>query len=139
MTRVGFYLLGTDDAEQRLHIAARLTDKAFQRGHRVYINTADQQQAEHMNQLLWSFRPSSFLPHGLAGTDDSDRIAIGFGDNPADHDDLLINLDLQIPGFFSRFTRVAELVSRDPASLKALREAWQFYKQRGYPLEKHDL
>jgi DNA polymerase-3 subunit chi len=51
----------------------------------------------------------------------------------------LINLQLGIPDFFSRFQRVAEVVTQEPASLSALRESWKFYKERGYQLEKHDL
>ena len=53
--------------------------------------------------------------------------------------DLLINLQLEIPGFFSRFRRVAEVVTQDASSLEALRRSWTFYKERGYQLEKHDL
>ncbi len=56
-----------------------------------------------------------------------------------DHNDLLINLQLDVPPFFSRFQRVAEVVTQDDASLTALRQSWKFYKDRGYQLEKHDL
>jgi len=139
VTRVGFYVIQTSDAGQRLHVAARLADKAFQQGHQVFINADDEQQARELDQLLWSFRPSSFLPHGLAGEEHSAAIAIGWGQEPQSHNDLLINLTLDIPSFFSRFNRVAEVVTQDPHSLAALRKSWTFYKNRGYQLEKHDL
>ncbi len=117
----------------------RLADKAFQQGHRIFINAVDEAQARTLDELLWSFRPASFLPHGLHGQEHSDTIAIGWGQEPDNHNDLLINLQLDIPSFFSRFARVAEVVTQDPASLQALRESWKFYKERGYQLEKHDL
>ncbi len=139
MTRVGFYVVQTGDQGQRLHVAARLTDKAFAQGHRIFINACDKAQAQELNQLLWSFRPSSFLPHALNGEEHSKHIAIGWGQEPQTHNDLLINLNLEIPAFFSRFNRVAEVVTQDPASLAALRKSWSFYKERGYQLEKHDL
>ena len=139
MTLVGFYVVQTAEAGQRLQVAARLADKAFQRGHRIFINATDEAQARELDQLLWSFRPASFLPHGLIGEQHSDTIAIGWGQEPNNHNDLLINLQLQIPPFFSRFQRVAEVVTQEPASLAALRESWKFYKERGYQLEKHDL
>ena len=139
MTRVGFYVVQAADQEQRLQVAARLADKAFQRGHRIFIHAADEAQARTLDELLWSFRPASFLPHGLQGQEHSDTIAIGWGQEPLDHNDLLINLQLDIPPFFSRFQRVAEVVTQDPHSLQALRESWKFYKERGYQLEKHDL
>ena len=139
MTRVGFYVVQAADQGQRLQVAARLADKAFQQGHRIFINAADEAQARTLDELLWSFRPASFLPHGLQGQEHSDTIAIGWGQEPLDHNDLLINLQLDIPPFFSRFQRVAEVVIQDPDSLQALRESWKFYKERGYQLEKHDL
>jgi DNA polymerase-3 subunit chi len=139
MTRVGFYVVQAAEQGQRLQVAVRLADKAFQQGHRIFINAVDEAQALALNEMLWSFRPASFLPHGLQGQEHSDTIAIGWGQEPADHNDLLINLQLGIPAFFSRFARVAEVVTQDAASLAALRESWKFYKERGYQLEKHDL
>jgi DNA polymerase-3 subunit chi len=139
MTRVGFYVVQAADQGQRLHVAARLADKAFQQGHRIFINAADETQARTLDELLWSFRPASFVPHGLHGQEHSDTIAIGWGQEPQDHNDLLINLQLDIPSFFSRFQRVAEVVTQDPDSLQALRKSWKFYKERGYQLEKHVL
>ena len=139
MTRVGFYVVGNADPGFRLSVAARLTDKAFRQGHRVYLHAADEQQARQLDELLWGFRPQSFLPHGLVGSPDAEQVAIGWGDDPGQHDDLLINLQLGIPGFFSRFHRVAEVVTQDPDSLAALRQSWRFYQERGYHLEKHDL
>jgi len=139
MTRVGFYVVQAAEQGHRLQVAVRLADKAFQQGHRIFINAVDETQARMLDELLWSFRPASFLPHGLHGQEHSDTIAIGWDQEPQDHNDLLINLQLGIPSFFSRFARVAEVVTQDPASLQALRESWKFYKERGYQLEKHDL
>lgn len=139
MTRVGFYVVQAANQAQRLHVAARLADKAFQQGHRIFINASDEEQARALDELLWSFRPTSFLPHGLHGSDSADTIAIGWGQDPEAHNDLLINLQLNIPSFFSRFQRVAEVVTQDPESLAALRKSWKFYQERGYQLEKHDL
>ena len=139
MTRVGFYVVQAAQASDRLQVAARLADKALAQGHCIYINAVDKAQAEALDDLLWSFRPASFLPHELAGQEQSDQIAIGWGQDPGNHNDLLINLQLDIPAFFSRFKRVAEVVTQDQDSLAALRQSWVFYKDRGYQLEKHDL
>ncbi|MFC1579201.1 DNA polymerase III subunit chi [Pseudomonadota bacterium] len=139
MTLVGFYVVQAADQARRLDVAVRLADKAFQRGHRIFINAADEAQARSLDELLWTHRPASFLPHGLCGEEQDDTIAIGWGQEPQGHNDLLINLQLDIPPFFSRFQRVAEVVTQDPQSLAALRRSWKYYKERGYQLEKHDL
>ena len=139
MTRVGFYVVQAAGEAQRLLIAAKLTAKAFGQGHRVFINASSEAQATELDQLLWNYRPGAFLPHDLHGGEFSEQIAIGWGQDPASHDDLLINLQLEIPPFFGRFHRVAEVVTQDDASLNALRASWKFYRERGYQLEKHDL
>jgi DNA polymerase-3 subunit chi len=139
MTRVGFYVVQAAGQEQRLQVAARLADKAFQRGHRIFINAVSEAQARELDDLLWGFRPASFLPHALHGTESSEPVTIGWGQDPETHDDLLINLQLDIPRFFSRFHRVAEVVTQDAKSLDAMRRSWQFYRERGYQLDKHDL
>jgi DNA polymerase-3 subunit chi len=139
VTRVGFYVVQQPGQDERLRVAARLTDKALRRGHRIFINAASEQQAAHLDDLLWSFRPASFLPHALYSAQATEPVLIGWGQDPGEHDDLLVNLDLDVPRFFSRFHRVAEVVTQDEDSLAALRRSWRFYKDRGYALEKHDL
>ena len=139
MTLVGFYVVQSTQPGDRMRVAARLADKAFSRGHKIFINASDETEAKQLDELLWSFRASSFLPHGLFGQEHAETIGIGWGQDPDQHNDLLINLQLAIPPFFSRFARVAEIVTQEPASLDAQRQSWKFYRERGYQLKKHDL
>ena len=139
MTRVDFYVVKTSGAEARLSVAARLTEKALGRGHRVFINCDSQGQLETLDDYLWRFKPSSFVPHSPASSDAEEQVVLGFEDTPGSHNDVLINLALAPPSFFARFGRVAEVVTQDDSSLQALRDAWRHYKDRGYPLTKHDL
>ena len=53
--------------------------------------------------------------------------------------DVIINATRSIPGCFSRFGRMAEIVTHDEAAIAASRDAWRFYRDRGYPLAKHEL
>ena len=139
MTRVDFYVVKSSGAEARLSVAARLTEKALARGHRVFINCDSQSQVDTLDDYLWRFKPSSFVPHCPASSDAEEQVVLGFEDAPGSHNDVLINLALAPPSFFARFERVAEVVTQDENSLQALRDAWRHYKDRGYPLTKHDL
>ena len=139
MTRVDFYVLQTAEQTERLRTAMRITDKAFSQGRRVFINAADRNQSTALDEQLWRFRPASFLPHALHGAEQAEPIAIGWGQEPDGHNDLLINLQLDVPSFFSRFERVAEVVTQDPDSLAALRKSYRFYRERGYELAQHRL
>ena len=144
MTKVGFYILADSAADSRLRLALRLTEKAFQRGHRIFIHCENESQAGELDDRLWTERPASFLPHVLLGSDSPEPslappITLGWGQEPIDHDDLLINLQSSVPNFFSRFKRVAELVNQEPSRLQSLRDSYRFYRDRGYPLEQHKL
>ena len=94
---------------------------------------------DKLDDYLWRFKASSFIPHCHATSDATERVALGFEDAPGSHNDVLVNLALAPPSFFARFERVAEVVTQDEDSLQALRDAWRYYKDRGYPLTKHDL
>ena len=141
MTRVDFYILegGASDARQRY--VCRLAEKAWQQGNKVYIHTGDPALSARMDELLWTFRQDSFVPHGLDDDPATDEagIHIGHGEEPRHHDEVLINLSSEIPLFFSRFQRVAEVVDADEQNRKDGRERFRFYRDRGYPLASHSI
>jgi DNA polymerase-3 subunit chi len=139
LTRVGFYIVDSTERDSRLRLALRLTDKAHQRGNRIFIHAASEDEARWLDEQLWAFRPSSFLPHALVTDEPAEQICIGWGQEPRQHDDLLINLQLAVPPFVGRFQRVAELVNQEPERLEALRASWRHYKSRGYAVEEHRL
>ena len=141
MTRVDFYLL--DDATEGGKDAAvcKLAHKAFRLGHRVYILTQDHEAAQRLDRLLWTFSAGSFIPHGLgARPADADMpVLIGQEEPPTAHEDVLIQLTPQVPEFFSRFQRVAEVVDGNDDEKKQARERFRFYRDRGYALQTHNL
>ncbi len=143
MTRIDFYILEGGDAKGGALVACRVAEKAYLAGHRVYIHADDAHQAEQLDELLWTFRQGSFVPHQrLAAGEQADALTpihIGWGGEPEPHDEVLINLAADVPLFFSRFERVAEIVSADDAGKQRGRNRYKFYRDRGYPLETHNL
>ncbi|MBT8135836.1 MAG: DNA polymerase III subunit chi [Gammaproteobacteria bacterium] len=141
MTRVDFYILDDDSGDGLQRFACRLVDKAWGRGMRCFINTATPDQAARLDELLWTFRDISFLPHAIAPAAESARLAalIGNDSEPDTELDLLINLSPEVPTWFSRFERVAELVDNHDDRRKAGRERFRFYRDRGYQLESHNI
>ncbi len=139
MTRVDFYVVADESPDARLQVAARLAEKAHRQGHALFINTCSESEAAALDELLWTFRSGSFIPHDPISENPKGSVVLGWGQEPEGHDDVLINLALTPPAFFSRFQRVAEVVTQEATALEAMRDAWRFYKDRGYPLQKHDL
>ena len=142
MTRVDFYVLPTEAPRNRALLACRLAEKAFSQGHRVYIHTGSEQQSQELDDLLWTFRQGSFIPHAITGTETAENAAVLVGHQPepaGNHLDVLINTAQEVPLFFGRFERVAELVDQQPGTLQQARERYKFYRDRGYELQSHNI
>jgi DNA polymerase-3 subunit chi len=141
MTKVDFYLLD-DSADSRERFACRLTEKAWRHGHRVYLLAPDKPAAHELDDLLWTFSQGSFVPHAVCGQEadaDVHPVLIGHTEPPAALSDVLISLSPEVPAWFSRFTRVAELVGTSEDDKARARDHFRFYRERGYPLETHKL
>jgi len=123
MTRVDFYILAEHSRENRYSLACRLADKAYQKGHRVLLHTASEEEARHLDRLLWTFRQGSFVPHGLTNKADPAMtpVLISHGEDAKAEHDVLINLHPEVPEFFSRFERLIEPIDHrdDTERLKA--------------------
>ena len=61
MTTIQFYHLITTPLERAL---PKLLEKAVAGGYKVLLVTSSDEQVEHLNQMLWTYDPGSFLPHG---------------------------------------------------------------------------
>ncbi|MFV1997740.1 MAG: DNA polymerase III subunit chi [Acidiferrobacterales bacterium] len=140
MTHIDFYLLGKDNVDNGDRIACRLAEKAFRLGHRIYLYSDGVDTCKKLDRLLWTFSASSFVPHSLGLADDSNTpVCIGFQDPSADFADVLINLSQDVPAFFSRFERVAEVVGASDSEKQQARKRYRYYRDRGYELQTHDL
>jgi DNA polymerase-3 subunit chi len=141
VTRIDFYISQTSRDEDRLRLACKITEKAYKLGNSVYIHTDSTEQAGLIDDLLWTFRDGSFIPHQTdAGNNEkSAPVLIGHNKELQHGADVLINLAHEIPACFSQFERVAEIVNDTPDSTAHARERYKFYRDRGYELQTHKL
>lgn len=136
MTRVDFYTSSPD----KLRTACQLSHKAMQSGVRVMLS-AEAGILDALDKLLWQFPATGFLPHCRSDQAESAQMPIVLGDGQANFPDhqLLINLHDECVPVFSRFERVIEIISTDPADSGRGRERFKFYRDRGYELSHTDL
>jgi len=143
MTRVDFYLTQSNQLKQANYTACKLAEKAARQGHHVFIHANDEAQAQQLDKLLWTFEQTSFVPHSLVNADsqidNAEKILIAHDHDPDFKHDVMINLASNIPDFFSRFERVAEIVSGDEEQRQQARQRFKFYRDRGYELNTHDI
>lgn len=140
-TRVTFYVLDAADPAARLPFACRLAEKAWKLGHRVHAHVDGAAEATRLDDLLWTFRQGSFVPHEIvvAGTTPAAPVTIGADAALAPPADLLINLAGDVPDGFERYARVAEIVDGSDASRQAGRERHRRYKAAGVAPETHQV
>lgn len=139
MTRIDFYILEQDSLIARLHYACRLTEKALHHQHQVVLAVDNEQTAKELSDYLWQFKPESFVPHQLQTEKTLAPIRICWSHDDEQQHDILINLQNQVPTGFSRFGRVMEIVVQQEQCLQDTREHFQFYRDRGYPLQSHKI
>ena len=145
--QVDIYVLQGDQPQTLHRTVCRLAEKAFGMGHRIYIHTASQGESIQLDDLLWTFRDGSFLPHAKhpAPAEDRSPILIGHedplspGDGPPGDWSVLINLGDRTPAFFKQFPRIADVVDEDAHRRAAGRRRYLDYKEHGLNPTVHKL
>ena len=147
MTDINFYVSKQDGLESRFRIAYKLIGYALKRNLFIHIHTDNEEMNKQINDWLWTFDKSSFIPHCIiTQTDDANKkteiketITISHDYEPMENCDYLINLSIQRPAFFSRFSKLAEIIDNSEEILAAGRKRYVFYRERGYTLAYHKL
>lgn len=139
--RVDFYLLASDQNEARSKIACRLLEKAYAKGHRVFVYCNSKEEAELLDELLWTFKDDSFIPHNLQGEgpEPPPPVQIGYEKEPRGFNDILLNLSPSIPPFYTRFKRVMELVINVETEKEQSRLNYKKYRSDSCQLHTHQI
>ena len=144
MTQVDFYILDSDSDDARLRLACKIVEKATQLDHHVFVHSASDVEAAALDELLWTFSQGSFIPHRVVRAPlegpPPEPVLIGVNQAPgAGRWDVLINLAAEVPEFFSRYERVAEVVDANAVRREQSRDRYRFYRDRGYKLNTHQV
>jgi DNA polymerase-3 subunit chi len=137
MTRVDFHF----NAPDKLLYGCRLVRKVYRSGGKVLVWCEDAVDLARFDQLLWTFSEQDFIPHVSATDALAAETPVLLTAEPVDsvHHEVLVNLGQQTPPIFSRFDRLIEVVAAADTDRELARGRWRFYKDRGYPLQAHDL
>lgn len=136
MTRIDFHF----NAPDKLQYACRLVRKVYRTGQRVIVY-GEPAAIAAFDRALWTFSALEFIPHVGAADPLAAQTPVVLCSDATDppHEDVLVNLARATPPFFSRFERMVEVVTADDDDRAQARARWRFYRDRGYPLQSHDL
>ena len=133
MTRIDFH----SNVPDKIHYACRLIRKARAADCRIIVVDSDRAQLDVLNDALWTFSESDFLPHVLMDDPLAAQTPIILTETLSaslPHHELLINLTQHVPDDFSRFARMIEIISTGQQDTLAGRERYRHYQQQGISL-----
>lgn len=140
MPQADFYLIDKPRfREQPLLLVCELARKAYNAQIPTLILTRTLEEAEAVDDLLWSFDADAFIPHQIAGDDEDEITAILIvppGAQTADRP-MLINLREECAE--GQFESVKEVVAADPSERDGSRTRWAEYRKRGFDVRKFDM
>ncbi len=151
MTHINFYVSKDRGLQNRLAIAYRLTNMALKNNLAVHIHTDNESTSKLIDDKLWTNDKTSFIPHKIVTAEQQqndtpekhskyiEKVTISHDFEPMSDCDYLINISNRRPAFFSRFSKVAEIIDASEDILVAGRKRYAFYRDRGYTLEYHQL
>ena len=135
MTEVTFVEITASRMEMR---ACEIAEENYARGRRVQILAVDQEQAERLDDLLWTFKPVSFIPHGLwVGSPDepAQPVVITTKRDAVEGMDCLLMMGYSEVDLVSRFSHAVHLVVPDNQErLESSRRYWTLLKDAGFSL-----
>lgn len=140
MTQISFHV----NVPDALPYACRLLRKAYRVGARVLV-TGSGRQLQQLDQLLWTFEPLEFVPHGVLGPDDGTEVdeatPIWLSERVAQTQPaatVLLNLGDGPVALLEQFDKLIEIVPASEAQREAGRRRWKHYVSAGYSPDKHE-
>jgi len=134
MTEIRFYHLKYKPLEEAL---PEILAKTYERGWRAVIMTSSPERAEALTQLLWTYQPHAFLPHGNERDGNATEQPIWLTDkdeNPNKASALFL-VDGALSAQVDSFDLVCEIFSEeDPEAVAAARQRWKQYAQAEHKL-----
>jgi DNA polymerase-3 subunit chi len=150
MARIDFH----SNVSDKLEYACRLTRKIWSakaEGEPVrnIVMVAEKADLKRLDELLWTFSKTDFLPHCLGDHEaafETPIVLVGDTAAPAlvnlPHADVLIHLSTRMPNdvaaLVARFPRIVEVVTINDAERLAGRERYKAYRDLGHELHNFD-
>ena len=137
--QVDFYVLARP-GQSAEHLACKLAMMAWEQGHHVAVLTADEAEADSLDEVMWDYPPGRFLPHCRGQADPETPVSIDTcaAEIPADRN-VVINLaDSAIPEP-GRFRRLLEIVPGVEQKRLASRQKFREYRNMGLEPAHHTI
>jgi len=144
--RSDFYISKTELFSDLASLACRLAEKAYSNSNKVLIICENQEDANTIDDALWTFKDTAFLPHALTDApSDSAPIAISThnllntSSGSKSAVDILLYMQPRLLSKEPSHDRRLILVANDEHEVDAGRQLFKRLKQTGVEINHHDL
>jgi DNA polymerase III subunit chi len=137
---ISFYILPTELTQERYLFACKLIEKVYRSGAFAYVLTDTFEQSQLIDDLLWSFRAGSFIPHQIYTSElptIEKVILIGSSQPPQPWQKTVINLSSQCPQEFQLTERILEILDNSEETKTWGRNRYRQYQQAGIEIVTH--
>ena len=143
MTRIDFYVQNRANQIAHEHLICKITEKAWQNQHAIFLLCSNTEQVDRFDELLWTFSETSFIPHSPIcdgdGDGDGKVVILSSERKTLRNHEVLINLTTDVPEHAGKFIRVIESTGYNEAMREDARKKYKYYKDRGYPIFTHEI
>ena len=131
MPEVLFYHLTESRLEEAL---PPLVERSLQRGWRVVVQTGSDERRDALDQILWTYRDESFVPHGtdVADHPELQPVLISSSHSNANGANIRFLVDDADPPALDDYERVVFMFDgHDQSQLEKARQHWKRLKDAG--------
>jgi len=142
MAEVSFYILPSESTQERYEFACKLIEKTYRSGCFCYVLTDNAEQSQKIDDLLWTFRAGSFIPHQIYTGELPTLekvILIGSLDVPELWQKTVINLSSYCPKQVDNIERILEILDNSEATKELGRNRYRQYQQSGVTITTHKI
>ena len=142
MPAIDFYILSTTSEQDRYQFVCKLAEKIFRQKQKAFFLTPSIEDSENLDDLLWSFRPTSFIPHQIIQNNTHslfDQLLISNQDIPDNWSGILVNLTQQLTPNIERLTRIIEIIDNNEVCLTKGRQRYRHYKKMNLSPDTHKI
>ena len=142
MPEITFYVLNSESIYDRYLFACKLIEKAYNSGKFCYVLLDSIEQCQRLDDMLWTFRAGSFIPHQLftgVVPEITKQVLIGTANAPELWQNVVFNLSLHMPQEWQQAQRVLEILDNNEMTKAAGRERYRAYKQAGIEIVTHKI
>jgi DNA polymerase-3 subunit chi len=139
---INFYILPTESSQERYLFACKLIEKAYRSGVFAYVPTDTPEQSQALDDLLWTFRAGSFIPHQIYTGETpatENAVLIGSVNPPEQWVKTIINLSSQCPQDFQQAERILEILDNNEDTKTFGRNRYRQYQQAGIGIVTHKM